>query len=78
VTGRDAADSSSEGATRLVSRRGKAALLWAATGMLVFLVAHQGYLLLDGVFLGVGPIALVALTVFGATGASAYVLEGRR
>ena len=57
--------------------RGTAALLWAATGVLVFLVGHQAYLLIGGRFLGVGPIAAVALAVFATTGAAAYTLEGR-
>ena len=57
--------------------RGTAALLWAATGALVFLVAHQAYLLVGGEFLGVGPVAAVAVVVFATTGAAAYYLEGR-
>ena len=56
--------------------RGTAALLWAATGVLVFLVGHQAYLLIGGRFLGVGPVAAVALAVFAMTGAAAYSLEG--
>ena len=57
--------------------RGTAALLWAATGLLVFLVGHQAYLLAGGRFLGVGPVALVALAVFATTGAAAYYLASR-
>lgn len=57
--------------------RAKAALLWGVTGALVFLVGHQAYLLLDGRFLGVGPVAAVTVLVFGATTAAAYYLEGR-
>ena len=57
--------------------RETAALLWAAIGVLVFLVGHQAYLLIGGRFLGVGPIAAVALAVFATTGAAAYFLEGR-
>ena len=57
--------------------RGTAALLWAATGLLVFLVGHQAYLLLGGAFLGVGPVVAVAVFVFVATTAAAYHLEGR-
>jgi hypothetical protein len=60
-----------------VRPRGTAALLWAATGVLVFLVGHQAYLLIGGRFLGVGPVAAVALAVFATTGAAAYSLEGR-
>jgi len=60
-----------------VRPRGTAALLWAATGVLVFLVGHQAYLLIGGRFLGVGPVAAVALAVFATTGAAAYTLEGR-
>ena len=56
--------------------RGTAALLWAATGVLVFLVGHQAYLLAGGRFLGVGPVAAVAFAVFATTGAAAYYLEG--
>ena len=56
--------------------RGTAALLWAATGVFVFLVGHQAYLLIGGRFLGVGPVAAVALAVFATTGAAAYFLEG--
>ena len=51
--------------------RGTAALLWAATGVLVFLVGHQAYLLAGGRFLGVAPVAAVALAVFATTGAAA-------
>jgi hypothetical protein len=60
-----------------VTPRGTAALLWAATGALVFLVAHQAYLLVGGEFVGVGPAAAVAVVVFATTGAAAYYLEGR-
>jgi hypothetical protein len=59
-----------------VRPRGTAALLWAATGVLVFLVGHQAYLLIGGRFLGVGPVAAVALAVFATTGAAAYSLDG--
>ena len=57
--------------------RTKAAALWGAIGALAFLAAHQAYLLADGAFLGVGPVAGVALVVFAAAAASAYYLEGR-
>ena len=57
--------------------RAKAAVLWGAIGALAFLAAHQAYLLVDGAFLGVGPIASVALVVFAAAAASSYYLEGR-
>jgi len=60
-----------------VTPRGKVALLWGGIGALVFLVGHQAYLLLGGVFLGVGPVAAVAVAVFVATTAAAYHLEGR-
>jgi hypothetical protein len=60
-----------------VTPHGKAALLWAATGTLVFLVIHQAYLLMGGAFLGVGPVAAVAVAVFATTGAAAYYLEAR-
>jgi hypothetical protein len=60
-----------------VTPRRKAAVLWGAVGALVFLVAHQAYLLADGAFLGVGPVAGVAVAVFGTTAATAYYLEGR-
>jgi len=59
-----------------VRPRGTAALLWAATGVLVFLVGHQAYLLIGGRFLGVGPVAAVALAVYVTTGAAAYSLAG--
>ena len=57
--------------------RAKAAVLWGAMGALAFLAAHQAYLLVDGAFLGAGPVAGVALVVFAAATASAYYLEGR-
>jgi hypothetical protein len=60
-----------------VTPRAKAAVLWGAIGALAFLAAHQAYLLADGAFLGVGPIAGVAVAVFVAAAASAYYLEGR-
>jgi len=60
-----------------VTPRARSAALWGAIGALAFLAAHQAYLLADGVFLGVGPVAGVALVVFTAASASAYYLEGR-
>ena len=57
--------------------RARAAVLWGATGVMAFLVAHQAYLLADGAFLGIGPVLGVAVVVFGAASASAYYLEGR-
>jgi hypothetical protein len=60
-----------------MTTRGKAAFLWGVTGALVFLVGHQGYLLFGGTFLGVGPVAAVAVAVFAVTAAVAYLLEGR-
>ncbi|WP_336134560.1 hypothetical protein [Natronomonas amylolytica] len=57
--------------------RQKSALLWGAVGALAFLVLHQAYLLADGAFLGVGPVAAVAVIVFTGTAASAYYVEGR-
>jgi len=59
-----------------VTSRARAAVLWGAIGALAFLAAHQAYLLADGAFLGVGPVAGVALVVFAAASASAYYLEG--
>ena len=56
--------------------RAKAAVLWGAIGTLAFLAAHQAYLLVDGAFLGVGPVTGVALVVFAAASASAYYLQG--
>jgi uncharacterized membrane protein YhhN len=55
----------------------RSALLWGAVGALAFLVAHQGYLLADGAFVGVGPLAAVTLVVFGAATLTAYYAEGR-
>ena len=58
-------------------RRRRSALLWGAVGALAFLVLHQGYLLVGGSFLGFGPIVGVTGVVFGASTASAFVLEPR-
>ena len=57
--------------------RRKSALLWGVVGAMAFLVAHQGYLLAGGAFLGIGPIAGVAVVVFASTAASAYYAERR-
>jgi hypothetical protein len=57
--------------------RQKSALLWGAVGALTFLVLHQGYLLADGRFLGVGPVAAITVVVFVGTALSAYYVEGR-
>ena len=57
--------------------RARAAVLWGATGVMAFLVAHQAYLLADGAFLGVAPVFGVAVVVFAVTSASAYYLEER-
>jgi hypothetical protein len=57
--------------------RQKSALLWGAVGAFAFLVLHQGYLLADGAFLGVGPIAALAVVIFVGTAVSAYYLEGQ-
>ena len=57
--------------------RGHSALLWGAIGTLVFLVLHGAYLLVGGAFLGVGPIAGVAVLVFGMTSVTSYYAERR-
>ena len=54
--------------------RGKAALLWGAAGAMAFLAAHQAYLVAGGTFLGVGPVAAVAVVVLVVTAAVAYRL----
>ena len=59
-----------------LTARQKSALLWGAVGLLVFLVLHQGYLLVGGNFLGVGPVALVAALVFAAATIGSYYTEG--
>ena len=57
--------------------RKRSALLWGAVGALAFLVAHQGYLLMDGPFVGVGPLSAVTLVVFAAAALTAYYAERR-
>jgi hypothetical protein len=57
--------------------RQKSALLWGAVGAFAFLALHQAYLLADGAFLGVGPIAAITVVIFVGTALSAYYLEGR-
>jgi hypothetical protein len=57
--------------------RRKSALLWGAVGALAFLALHQAYLLADGAFLGVGPVAALTVVVFAGTALSAYYAEGR-
>ena len=54
--------------------RGKAALLWGVAGAMAFLAAHQAYLVAGGTFLGVGPVAAVAVVVLAVTAAVAYRL----
>ncbi len=53
------------------------ALLWGSIGALAFLVLHGAYLLVGGAFLGIGPIAAVAVGVFGATTLLSYYAERR-
>jgi hypothetical protein len=60
-----------------VTPRKRSALLWGAVGALAFLVAHQGYLLVEGAFVGVGPLAAVTVVVFVAATLTAYYAEGR-
>lgn len=55
----------------------RSALLWGAVGALSFLVAHGGYLLAGGAFLGVGPVAGVTGVVFVATAVASYYTERR-
>ena len=59
-----------------MTARQKSALLWGVVGALLFLVLHQGYLLFDGEFLGVGPVAGVAVAVFAATSVASYYTAG--
>ena len=54
--------------------RGKAALLWGVAGAMVFLAAHQAYLVAGGTFLGVGPVAAVAVVVLVVTAVVAHRL----
>jgi hypothetical protein len=60
----------------VVSRR-RSAVLWGLVGTLTFLVGHQAYLLLDGVFLGFGVVVGVAIFVGLTTTVVAYAFEGR-
>ncbi len=53
------------------------ALLWGAIGALAFLVFHGAYLLAGGPFLGIGPIAAVAVVVFVAAATASYYAERR-
>jgi uncharacterized membrane protein YhhN len=57
-----------------VTPRGKAALLWGVAGAMAFLAAHQAYLVAGGTFLGVGPIAAVAVVVLVVTAVVAHRL----
>ena len=56
--------------------RRRSAVLWGVVGALFFLVLHQGYLLLDGTFLGVAPVAGVAAAVFAVTALVSYYTAG--
>lgn len=58
--------------------RRRSAVLWGVVGALFFLVLHQGYLLVDGAFLGVGPVSAVAAAVFAVTTVASYYAAGRR
>ena len=60
----------------LLTPRLKSALLWGAIGLLVFLALHQGYLLAGGGFIGIGPVAVVAVVVFAAATLGSYYTEG--
>jgi len=52
-------------------------LLWGAIGGLSFLVLLQGYHLVGGTFVGVGPMVAVAGGVFLATAATAHAVRPR-
>jgi outer membrane biosynthesis protein TonB len=69
--------SSGAKADATVTPRLKSAVLWGVVGALCFLVLHQAYLLLDGQFLGVGPVAAVAVGVFVTTVVASYLTSGR-
>ena len=60
-----------------ITPRRLSALLWGLVGALSFLVAHGGYLLLGGRFLGVGPVAAVTVVVFVSTTVSSFYAERR-
>ena len=60
-----------------MSPRRLSALLWGLVGTLSFLVAHGVYLLAGGPFLGVGPIAAVAVAVFVVAAGGSYAAERR-
>lgn len=62
---------------RSLTPRQASATLWGVVGALAFLVAHGAYLLSGGAFLGVGPIAGVAVVVFAATALGSYYAERR-
>lgn len=68
--------SSSAKADANLTPRLKSAVLWGVVGALFFLVLHQAYLLVDGQFLGVGPVAAVAVGVFTATVVASYFTAG--
>ena len=53
------------------------AALWGLIGALSFLVLHQGYLLLDGTYVGLLPVVGVAVLVGVASGLFGHWLEPR-
>ncbi|PSP42580.1 hypothetical protein BRC66_00940 [Halobacteriales archaeon QH_2_66_30] len=55
--------------------RYRADLLWGAIGALSFLVLLQGYHLVGGTFVGVGPMAGVAAAVFVVSAVATHVLR---
>jgi hypothetical protein len=57
--------------------RRRSALLWGAVGALSFLVLYGAYLGGGGAFLGIGPVAAVAVAVFAASAVASYYAERR-
>jgi hypothetical protein len=55
--------------------RYKSDLLWGTAGVLSFLVLLQGYHLVGGAFVGVGPVAGVVAAVFLVTAVAAHVVR---
>jgi hypothetical protein len=60
-----------------MTARHRSALLWGVVGALSFLVLHGVYLGLGGAFLGLGAIAGITAAVFAASAVASYHAEGR-
>jgi hypothetical protein len=55
----------------------KSSLLWGLVGALAFLVLVQGYQIVAGEFVGVGPLLGATLVVWAGSAAATHLLRPR-